>query len=186
MRFVFFAVLAYCIGSVNFSIVFSRLLKKQDPRTRFSGNPGASNVYRQSGPAVAALVLISDVCRAAAVAAAALHLFSPAATAWSGLALLAGNRYPCFHRFEGGKGVANYLGFSAVIVPFAALVSCAAWGAVFAFVRRPFAGSFAMVAVLAGASILKWQDFPAAVAGAACTALFIIFNHRSNIKELIS
>lgn len=186
MLFLLFAVLAYCIGSVNFSIVFFRLLKRQDPRTRFSGNPGATNVYRQAGPAAAALVLILDICRAAAVSAAAIYFFSPPAAAWSGLALLAGNRYPCFHGFEGGKGVANYLGFSAVIVPYAALLSCAAWVAVFGLVRRPFAGSFVMTAVLAGASIVKWLDFPLAVAGAAASAMFIAFNHRANIRELLS
>lgn len=186
MWFILFAVFAYCIGSINFAIVFFRLLKKEDPRSRFSGNPGATNVYRQSGWAGAALVLFCDIGRAAAVSAAAMYLFSPPGVAWSGLALLAGNRYPCFHRFRGGKGVGNYLGFSAVIVPVGALFSCAAWAAAFALARRPFIGSFAMVAVLAGTTIFKWQDFPLAVAGAAATALFIIFAHRANIAALFS
>lgn len=73
-----------------------------------------------------------------------------------------------------------------MIVPYAALLSCAAWVAVFGLVRRPFAGSFVMTAVLAGASIVKWLDFPLAVAGAAASALFIAFNHRGNIRELLS
>ncbi|HHC24907.1 MAG TPA: glycerol-3-phosphate acyltransferase, partial [Desulfobacterales bacterium] len=29
---------------------------------------------------------------------------------WIGLSLILGNRFPCFHGFQGGKGVANYLG----------------------------------------------------------------------------
>lgn len=183
MYFVVFAIFVYCIGSINFAIVFSRLMGKEDPRTGFSGNPGATNVYRQAGLAAAAIVLLLDVARAAAISAAAIYMFSPPGIAWSGLALLAGNRYPCFHQFKGGKGVGNYLGFSAVIVPAAALLSCAAWAAGFGLLRRPFAGSFAMTAVLAGASILKWRDFPLAMAGAAAAALFIVFNHRTNIAE---
>ncbi|MBS3732886.1 MAG: glycerol-3-phosphate acyltransferase [Desulfobacterales bacterium] len=186
MWFLIFAIFAYCLGSINFAIFYFRLLKKEDPRTRYSGNPGVTNVYRQAGWASAALVLILDVGRAAAVAAAALALFSPPAVAWSGLALICGNRYPCFHQFKGGKGVANYLGFSAVFVPVAALASCLVWTAVFGLVRRPFIASFAMAAVLAGATIIKWQDFPLAVAGTAATLLFIIFNHRANIAELFT
>ncbi|MFP4193595.1 MAG: glycerol-3-phosphate acyltransferase [Desulfosalsimonas sp.] len=186
MWFILFAVFAYCIGSVNFSIILLLLLGKQDPRKGFSGNPGATNVYRQAGLPAAGAILFLDTGRAAAVSAAALYLFSPPGVAWSALALLAGNRYPCFHGFRGGKGVANYLGFSAVTVPAAAVVSCVAWAAVFRLVRSPFAGSFAMVAVLAGASILKWRDFPLAVAGAAAAALFIFYNHSGNLAEFFS
>lgn len=186
MWFILFAVFAYCIGSVNFAIVFFRLVGKQDPRNGFSGNPGASNVYRQAGLPAAALVLLFDMTRAAAVSAAATYIFSAPAVAWTALALLAGNRYPCFHGFRGGKGVANYLGFCAVVVPAAALVSCAAWAAVFRLTRRPFAGSFAMVAILSGASILKWKDSPLAAAGVIAAALFIVFNHRANIAEIFS
>ncbi|MCF8111257.1 MAG: glycerol-3-phosphate acyltransferase [Desulfobacteraceae bacterium] len=186
MYFILFAVFAYCMGSVNFAIVFLRLMGKQDPRNGFSGNPGATNVYRQAGLPAAALVLLFDIGRAVAVSAAAMYIFPAPAVAWSALALLAGNRYPCFHGFSGGKGVANYLGFSAVIVPAAALVSCAAWAAVFWLARRPFAGSFAMVAILSGASILKWKDSPLAVGGAVVAALFIVFNHRANVAEVFS
>ncbi|MCF8024352.1 MAG: glycerol-3-phosphate acyltransferase [Desulfobacteraceae bacterium] len=183
MWIILFAFFAYCLGSVNFAIVFFRLFQKGDPRNRFSGNPGATNVYRQAGLRAAALVLFLDLGRAAAVSAAAMLLFPPPSVGWFGLALLIGNRYPCFHGFRGGKGVANYLGFSAVIVPVAALLSCIVWSIAFGLVRRPFIGSFAMVGVLAGATMAKWQDFPLAMAGSAVTAMFIVFNHRANIVD---
>lgn len=181
MIFFLLVILAYGVGSINFAILFFRLLKKEDPRDRFSGNPGVINVYRQAGWAAAALILLLDVGRAAAVAWAALFFLPPPAVVWSGLALLIGNRYPCFHQFKGGKGVANYLGFSIVIVPGAAIVSCLAWAVSFGLLRQPFIASFFMVVVLAGTMILKWADFPLAIAGAVVTVLFIVFNHRSNI-----
>lgn len=184
MWFTLFVVFTYCLGSINFAILFFRLFKKGDPRTRFSGNPGVTNVFRQAGYTAAALVLFLDIGRAAAISGAAVTVFSPPGAAWIGLALLIGNRYPCFHQFRGGKGVANYLGFSLVIVPLYALISCVAWAVVFRVVRMPFIGSFAMVAVLAGATILKWHDYPLAAAGAAASALFVVLNHRANIAEL--
>ena len=186
MIFVLFAVLAYCAGSINFAILFFKLLKKEDPRTGFSGNPGVTNVYRQAGWAAAAIVLILDVGRAAAVSVLAVTLFSPSGVAWIGLVLLLGNRYPVFHQFKGGKGVANYLGFSAVIVPLGALVSCLVWIVVFSLIRLPFISSFFMVIVLAGAMVVEWVNFPVAIAGVAATAVFIVFNHRSNITGLLS
>lgn len=181
MVFALFALLAYVAGSVNFAVLFFRLMKKGDPRDRFSGNPGVTNVYRQAGLPAAMLVFFFDVGRAAAVCAAGLYLLTPAGVAWSALALLAGNRYPCFHGFRGGKGVANYLGFSAVIVPVAAFGGCIAWAAVFGLVRQPFIASFCMTGVLAGATVLKWPDVPLAAAGTAANVLFIVFNHRDNI-----
>lgn len=184
MTAIFFAAAAYLIGSVNFAILFFKLLKKGDPREKFSGNPGVTNVYRQAGRGAAVLVLILDVGRAVAVAVSSMALLSPPGVAWAGLALIAGNRYPCFHGFRGGKGVANYLGFSAAVTPMGAVFGAAAWGLGFWLSRLPFIASFAMVGCLAGASILKWQDVPLAVAGTAATLVFIVFNHRSNMLAL--
>lgn len=184
MMFFVVAAMAYLLGAVNFSIVFFRITGRGDPRTQYSGNPGATNVYRQAGAAAAALVLGLDMGRAAAVAVLALYLLEPAGVAWTGLALVAGNRYPCFHQFRGGKGVANYLGFSAVIVPWGALASALAWAAGFLAFRVPFIASFCMVAVLGGATLYKWMHTAPAVLGVLATLVFIVFNHRGNIAEL--
>ena len=48
----------YLAGSVNFSIIVFRLTGRGDPREAFSGNPGMTNVYRQCGFPMAALVLM--------------------------------------------------------------------------------------------------------------------------------
>ena len=45
MRFVLLIILAYVAGSVNFSILLFRFLGLQDPRSRFSGNPGTYYIY---------------------------------------------------------------------------------------------------------------------------------------------
>ena len=176
---------AYLAGSVNFSILLFRVMKKDDPRTRFSGNAGVTNVYRQAGMGWAALVLALDMGRSAAVAFLAAYLLSAPAAVWAGLALVAGNRFPVFHGFRGGKGVANYIGFTAFLSPAAAAASCAAWVAVYGVVRIPFAASFVMVAVLATGTVMLFSSEPPAVAGSLCTVLFIMINHSRNIRELL-
>ncbi|MBN2079750.1 MAG: glycerol-3-phosphate acyltransferase [Spirochaetes bacterium] len=181
MKFLLVMVIAYVAGSVNFSIILFRLLGRDDPRKSFSGNAGTTNVYRLAGPHWAALVLLLDVGRAVAVALLAVKVLAAGQAPWAGLALVAGNRFPCFHRFEGGKGVANYLGFTAVITPVGAVLSCAAWVLVYPVSRAPFIASFAMVAVLSIATMVVSGFTPGAVIGAALTALFIILNHGKNI-----
>ena len=59
---------AYLAGSINFAILLFRLIGKDDPRMHFSGNAGVTNVYRQAGWPLAALVLILDMGRAMGVA----------------------------------------------------------------------------------------------------------------------
>ncbi len=174
---------AYLAGSVNFAVLVLRLLGKGDPRTQFSGNAGTTNVVRIAGRFWAAVVLLLDMGRAAGVAAAAMHFLPPPLVPWTALGLLAGNRYPCFHGFSGGKGVGNYLGFTAVLAPWWALASCAAWVALWAVVRQPFIASFLMIAVLgAGQAAAALPSVTGAFA-VALAAAFLVLNHRANVRK---
>ena len=75
MRLALILLLAYFAGSINFAIIILSLLGKEDPRTRFSGNAGTTNVCRQAGKGWAAIVLILDAGRAVGLAALALWIF---------------------------------------------------------------------------------------------------------------
>ncbi|MGA6925026.1 MAG: glycerol-3-phosphate acyltransferase [Desulfosarcina sp.] len=180
--FIAATVSAYLAGSLNFAILVFRFNGRDDPRLRGSGNPGASNVYRQAGKGWALVVLMLDVGRAVVVARFAVWLLPLQQVPWIGLALIAGNRFPCFHGFKGGKGVANYLGFSAVLAPAWTALGLLAWGLVFLVWRTPFLSSFAMVFFLAAGTVLSdgmptWGRF-----GGLATALFIVACHHGNIR----
>ena len=185
MRLAGLLFLTYLAGSINFAIIALKLLGKEDPRTKFSGNAGTTNVYRQAGWGWAALVLLLDVGRAAALAALALALLPNAYVPWIGLALVAGNRFPCFHGFRGGKGVASYLGFVIPIAPWGVAAACLAWVAVHRIVRIPFIASFCMILVLGRgvAAACDWEALP--ITGTAATVLLIFFNHKRNIATLL-
>ena len=66
--------IAYLAGSVNFSILVFKITQKGDPRDSFSGNPGMTNVFRQSGFVMAAMVLLLDMARSMVVAILAAGL----------------------------------------------------------------------------------------------------------------
>jgi acyl phosphate:glycerol-3-phosphate acyltransferase len=185
MKFLFLLVISYLAGSVNFSLILFKFLGKDDPRNSFSGNAGTTNVYRMAGPVWAAVVLVLDVGRAVAVALLAVYALTPVQVPWTGLALIFGNRYPCFHGFQGGKGVANYLGFSAVITPAGTAVSAILWVLVYLLKREPFIASFAMIAVLAVGTIIANHFQPFAFVGTLATVLLILYNHRKNIFDLM-
>lgn len=175
---------AYLAGSVNFAILLFKLLGKADPRTRFSRNPGVTNIYRQAGWAMALLVLLLDMGRAAAVAVLGRHLFALSWVPWLGLMLILGNHFPCFHDFRGGKGVANFLGFSAPLMPLGTVAAVGAYGLVLGLWRIPFVASFALVGVLTGFSLAFWGRWPTAALATLVTVGLIVWFHRTNMAEL--
>jgi len=175
--------LSYLAGSINFAILFFKIAGKDDPRLSFSGNAGTTNVYRQAGLPWAVLVFALDIGRALAVAALAMHFISGEWLIWAGFFLISGNSFPCFHGFRGGKGVASYLGFTALIVPWITLLAAIVWVSVYGVKRVPFIASFFMVAILSIGHSLSFQWTLPATAGALATFALIVFNHRSNIRQ---
>jgi glycerol-3-phosphate acyltransferase PlsY len=177
--------LAYLVGSINFSILLFKISGKEEPRKEFSGNPGVVNVYRQAGLLMAALVWLLDMGRAIGVALACIYLLSTTLVPIGGLALILGNRFPCFHQFRGGKGVANYLGFTTVIAPLAAGISALAWLVSFALFRIPFVGSFVMVFILGAGTLLAFNFDPLSTAAVLATMALIYYGHKRNVVEQI-
>jgi acyl phosphate:glycerol-3-phosphate acyltransferase len=186
MRPALILLLAYLAGSVNFAIIILNLLGQEDPRMKFSGNAGTTNVYRQAGKGWAAVVLLLDAGRAIGLAALALWGLPAVLVPWVGTALVAGNRFPCFHRFQGGKGVASFMGFTIPIAPWGALLSCLVWVAVYRIVRIPFIASFFMILILGGATVLSGNSEAVSITGTAVTVLLIFFNHRKNMVAFLA
>jgi len=174
---------AYLIGSIHFSIGFFKITCRADPRLSFSGNAGTTNVYRQAGLPWAVLIFILDIGRALAVAALTMHFLYGVWLPWVGFCLVLGNSFPCFHGFRGGKGVANYLGFTLLVAPWAALVSAIIWVLIYAVKRVPFIASFFMAAVLALGNAYPFQWAFTASLGAGATFALIVFNHRRNLLD---
>jgi acyl phosphate:glycerol-3-phosphate acyltransferase len=174
---------AYLAGSINFAILFFKIAGRADPRLSFSGNAGTTNVYRQAGLPWAVLVFLLDIGRALTVAALAMHVISGEWLVWAAFFLVLGNSFPCFHGFRGGKGVANYLGFTMLAVPWAALLSAIIWISVYWVKRIPFVASLFMVAVLSVGHAELWQWALSPSTGACAIFTLIFFNHGSNMMQ---
>ena len=110
------AVISYLIGSLNSSIIMSRILKKDDIRNSGSGNAGATNMVRTYGRAYGILAFVLDFIKVIAayyIVFLIFRSFEPAQVekyeyfvkVVTGFFCFIGHIYPCFFGFKGGKGV---------------------------------------------------------------------------------
>jgi glycerol-3-phosphate acyltransferase PlsY len=180
-RLILLCLAVYLAASVNFSIILFKALGKGDPRDHFSGNPGAVNVTRQLGYLWGLLILLLDMARAGIIAHVGILLLPDELVPVLGLVLVAGNQKPLFHGFRGGKGVASYLGFSALVSPLWAAGSCLAWIIAYGLFRQPFIGSFFMIMVLGWGTIIHYSWGWPVIAGAGLTMALIFHAHKPNI-----
>jgi glycerol-3-phosphate acyltransferase PlsY len=172
----------YLLGSVSFAVVVSRLFGLADPRSYGSGNPGATNVLRSGSKAAALLTLLGDALKGA-LAVWLVRQFGPSfglgesAAAWAGAAV--------FFRFQGGKGVATFLGVLWLVDPWLGLAACAAWLLVALLFRYSSAASItaAVVSPFVQAAI---GGVDAVLASIALMALLLVLRHRQNIANLIA
>ncbi len=186
MRFIILFAAAYIVGSINISIGLFWILGREDPRAQFSGNPGATNVYRQVGLVWAVVVLLLEMAKAIILTITARHILVLYQVPWIGVGLILGNHFPCFHRFRGGKGVANYLGFATVISPMSAVIGMLLWLMAYGATRQPFIGSFVMVLTLSMGSIIRCGTHAVAVMGTMVTMGMIYYAHKKNVIEWIT
>lgn len=108
-------VIGYLLGSVNSSIILTRLFKnKEDIRNYGSGNAGMTNVLRSVGKLPAALTFVGDFLKCVAavlLAALVMRLFGWGSGAvWiqvakyaAGVACVLGHAFPLYYGFRGGK-----------------------------------------------------------------------------------
>jgi len=175
--------LGYLAGSVPFAFLLARRAGI-DVRVAGSGNVGAANVLRTTGPWRGVLVMGLDVGKGAlAVVLATLTNAGVTLTAFAAAAAVVGHIYPVWLRFHGGKGVAVAAGVFAVLTPFATALAALLFLAIVWGTRYVSLGSIAATVALPPAAWLTGEP-PAVVLAAAATGVLILFRHRGNIRRL--
>ena len=111
------AIIAYLIGSINFSVIKSKKVAGFDVREKGSGNAGSTNMLRSVGKGAAALTLLCDILKGVVAILIAIGIGNIVKDADKGLlvqiagvAVVLGHTFPIFFGFKGGKGVATALG----------------------------------------------------------------------------
>ncbi|MEK0314149.1 glycerol-3-phosphate 1-O-acyltransferase PlsY [Cohnella sp. 56] len=181
-------VISYLLGSVSFSILFARWLRKIDIRQHGSGNAGATNTLRVLGKGPAAAVFLLDIAKGL-VAVAIGHAIDGDGDSWvavlCGLASIAGHNWPLYFRFKGGKGIATTIGALIYLAPLPVLASGVVAIVVIVITRYVSLGSMifaALVPVILGVA----GEIGPVFWGALILAVLAIVRHRKNIVKLLN
>ena len=189
--YIIVSLVAYLIGSISFSVIFSKKIAGFDVREKGSGNAGSTNVLRTVGKKAAVLTLTCDVLKGVIAILIALLI----SIIWketdveilkylAGFFVVLGHTFPVFFGFRGGKGVATSLGvlltlnwkiglicliFALIIMAFTKIVSI---GSILAAVLYP------ILTIFMGETKFLCIIISLLISG------LVVFNHRENIKRL--
>ncbi len=181
-------IVAYFLGSIPSGLLFARA-RGVDIRSVGSHNIGATNVARNLGKRLGAVVLVIDAIKGAVPAYAAIYLaqtgrVDPFAVTAAGFAAICGHCFPVWLGFRGGKGVATSLGVMLVAAPVVTLIAAGIWVALYLAFHIASVGSMIAAASFAPL-LLAFGASDEIVTLAVATALLILFTHRGNIGRLL-
>ena len=193
---VIMAIVAYLIGSINFSVILSKKMAGFDVREKGSGNAGTTNMLRSVGKKAAAITLICDILKGVVAILIAMLAGKVLANSNSsllvqiaGISVILGHTFPIFFGFKGGKGVATSLGvlimsnwqigliclvFALILIILTKMVSV---GSIAAAILYPVLTLFIPQNYIVPGNYIIYS---------VILAVLIVFNHRENVKRLLS
>jgi len=190
---------SYLSGSIPFGLILTKFFGGQDIRKIGSGNIGATNVLRTGNKFLAALTLVLDILKGYMPVIISLQYF-PELIQLSCLLAFLGHIFPVWLKFNGGKGVATYLGILLALSIQLGLLFIFTWMVVsLIFKYSSVSSMFASLTVfviytvreIAGPifKIMSDQTFKTYETASLSLLLFIffiliIFTHRKNISNL--
>ena len=192
------AIIAYLIGSVNFSVILSKKMAGFDVREKGSGNAGTTNMLRSVGKKAAALTLICDVLKGVVAILIAMFI------GWAfkvenqsllvqiaGIAVVLGHTFPIFFGFKGGKGVATSLGILIMSNWQIGLICLVFWVLLIELTRMVSLGSCAAAVLFPVLTLFITDNYIVSQGSgyliySIILAVIVLFNHRSNIKRIMS
>lgn len=175
--------IGYVLGSIPFALLVGRWLGGIDLRTSGSGNMGAANAFRTTGPYVGLAILLLDVAKGVATVLLARRLGGGATPTVAGVAAVVGHVYPVWLGFHGGKGVATACGAFALLAPPATAIAGAAFILTTLWSRYVSLGS--VVGTMLVGPVAYFTSAPrSVVVGALVTAAIVVQRHRENLRRL--
>lgn len=199
--YIIVAVIAYLIGSINFSIILSKRMAGFDIREKGSGNAGTTNMLRAVGKKAAVITLICDILKGVvsiliAVLAGKIvkNLDNALLVQLAGIFVIIGHTFPVFFKFKGGKGIATALGvllminwqiglicliFALVLMALTKMVSV---GSIAAAILFPILVAFIDQNYIVQTSNSNWSYLVFSI----IVALLVIFNHRANVQRILN
>ncbi|MBR3134289.1 MAG: glycerol-3-phosphate 1-O-acyltransferase PlsY [Clostridia bacterium] len=194
------SIIAYLIGSISFSVIYTKKFAGFDVREKGSGNAGSTNVLRTAGKGIAILTLICDILKGVVAIAIALLIgvivkaddrTRAMLVQAAGVLVVIGHTFPVFFNFKGGKGVATSLGVLLMINWKIGLICLTFALIIMAITRIVSVGSIAAAILFPVLCLFLNQNFLVEsfhfgyIIFGLIMAVIVIFNHRENVKRII-
>ncbi len=187
LKAIFFALIAYLIGSIPTGYLIVKIKTNQDIRTIGSGSTGATNVKRVLGKKWFFIVMIIDAVKGIIPVAFAKLLSVDALGLYaviSAIFVIIGHSKPLYLPLRGGKSVATGVGTLIALNPAVGILIALIWAVITYFSRYVSLGS--ICALLASPFLMYlFKNPPFYVAYCAFAGIYIVYLHRENIKRLI-
>ena len=193
------AIISYLLGSLNFGIIISKSLSKDDVRSHGSGNAGSTNMLRNYGKKHAVMTIIGDMLKVAVAIFISFVIVRKMGNislilgidarmftkSFAGLFCVLGHIFPCFFGFKGGKGVATAGGMVFMIDWRIALILLAIFAIIVLITKYVSLGSIAMAVFYPVFIFVFYKSLPLTLLSLIFT-LIVVLAHRENIKKLIN
>ena len=174
---------AYLIGSVPTALVVGKLAFNIDIRDHGSHNPGATNTLRVLGKKAAIVVLIVDVGKGILASSLPIITGYDIEPLYLGLVAIVGHCFPIFADFRGGKAIATTAGVLIFVNFWMSLFVFTSFFLVIFLTKYVFLGSISVGLALICYSLFITGDSHGMLF--LLFSLFLIFLHRSNIRNFI-
>lgn len=182
--FIVLIVLSYLLGSIPFALIVGKSFYNIDVREHGSGNLGATNTLRILGKKAGISVMIGDMGKGFLAASLPVIFHYDINPLFIGVFAIIGHCFPIFAGFRGGKAIATTAGVFIFVNPLMFLVGVITFFGMILLTKYVVFGSLG-----SGVSIFLYsviiQDMTLIII-TSLLCLFLVYLHRSNIRNLIN
>ena len=181
MEYLIVGITSYLMGSIPFGFILTKIFLKKDIREIGSGNIGATNALRTGNKLVGYSTLILDIVKAI-IPVIYVKMNYPELIYIASLCAFLGHVFPIWLKFNGGKGVATYVGILFSINILLGLIFAISWGVIFIISR--YSSLSSIIGSLSVPLYLFITTEKSSVIFFITMFVLIFFTHRENIIRL--
>ena len=180
MDYLIIILISYLLGSIPFGLLLTKFFLNKDIRKIGSGNIGATNVLRSGNKLIGYTTLFFDIFKAV-LPVIYIKLNHSEFIYITSLCVFLGHVFPIWLKFNGGKGVATYLGILFSINLIYGLVFVITW--IIVFILSKYSSLSSLLGSLSIPIYLFISNDHQMIFFIIMFVL-IFYTHRENIKRL--
>ena len=179
----FIILISYLFGSIPSGYILTKYFSKIDITKEGSGNIGATNVLRSGSKRLAIFTLLLDASKG--IIPIIIFYNSTFSLILAGLSSFIGHNYPIWLKFNGGKGIATYLGISFAVSLKLGLIFILIWLITALISKTSSISSLLTIFLIPFVSLLILDDKLISLLFLILTSISF-YRHRENIKRIIN